>query len=97
MYFYFSLDVILSWNVDLTTTAVTLSSYQIYSCHTSSQISQLEILPVWKKVGDVAALQLPMACRLRKFEKHKSYHFILRIVDSLQRLGPFSDCASVDI
>lgn len=96
-FFFFFLDVILSWNVDLTTTTTTLSSYQIYSCNTSNQISQLEVSPVWKKIGDVAAMQLPMAVRLRKFEKHNSYHFVLRVVDGLRRLGPFSDCASVDI
>lgn len=52
---------------------------------------------VWKKVGDIKALPLPMACYLSQFVEDETYHFIIRAVDSQKRLGDFSIPAGIKL
>lgn len=52
---------------------------------------------VWKKVGDIKALPLPMACYLSQFIEDETYHFIIRAVDSQKRLGDFSIPAGIKL
>ena len=45
---------------------------------------------LWKKVGDVRALPLPMACTLTQFSEGNNYHFAVRAVDIHSRKGQYS-------
>jgi hypothetical protein len=46
---------------------------------------------LWKKIGVVKALPLPMACTLTQFSSGSRYQFAVRAVDTSERAGPFSD------
>lgn len=55
--------IVLSWNMKLSTQHAEIASYQIYACQESLATSPGKTSS-WKKVGDVKALPLPMACTL---------------------------------
>ncbi|XP_014288333.1 uncharacterized protein [Halyomorpha halys] len=70
--------------------------YQLYSyeerCNRNSSDD------IWKKVGgDINAIQLPILCNISQFIEDTTYHFIVRAVDSQNRLGDFSIPASINI
>lgn len=52
----------LSWSMQLNKSFEEIASYQLYAYQESSNVSPNSSL--WKKVGDVKALPLPMACTL---------------------------------
>jgi hypothetical protein len=54
-------------------------------------------MSLWKKVGDVNALPLPMACTLTQFMKGNKYHFAIRAQDIHSRVGLFSDPQSITL
>lgn len=85
--------IVLSWNMDLIPTEhAVVSSYQIYAYQESGQ---LPATTLWKKVGDVKALPLPMACTLTQFMKGNKYHFAVRAQDIHTRVGTFSEAQSI--
>eukprot|EP00088_Acartia_fossae_P049193 TRINITY_DN5405_c0_g1_i2.p1 TRINITY_DN5405_c0_g1~~TRINITY_DN5405_c0_g1_i2.p1 ORF type:complete len:634 (-),score=194.89 TRINITY_DN5405_c0_g1_i2:195-2021(-) len=88
--------VVLKWNmlVDLLAHEPVIS-YQIFA-YQELPNSKPETT-AWKRVGDVKALPLPMACTLKQFSQGNKYHFAVRAVDSLKRLGPFSDPTSISV
>jgi hypothetical protein len=70
-----------------------IGSYQIFAYQeTPGQVANPTL---WKKVGDVKALALPMACTLTQFLKGNKYHFAVRAKDGHTRLGYFSDPQSI--
>ena len=71
----------------------TISSYQIYAYQ--ERAVQPVVSTLWKKVGDVKALDLPMACTLTQFSKGNKYHFAVRARDQHGRVGSFSDPLSI--
>lgn len=89
--------IVLSWCVaetDLTCAAV--DSYHLYAFHqdnSSSNPSQQH----WKKIGEVKALPLPMACTLTQFQSGSTYHFAVRARDIYGRFGVFCEpqCTNV--
>ena len=75
-------------NLNLTIHA-SIASYQIYA------YQERVVSTLWKKVGDVKALDLPMACDLTQFSKGNKYHFAVRARDCHSRVGNFSDPLSI--
>ena len=95
IYSYIS-GIILSWNMNLNLTIhATIQSYQIYAYQERANSPVVSTL--WKKVGDVKALDLPMACTLTQFSKGNKYHFAVRARDSHGRVGSFSDALSISL
>nr|CCX34999.1 windei [Blattella germanica] len=79
--------IVLSWNMTLTSEYDEIASYQLYAYQEGSAQPSTTL---WKKVGDVKALPLPMACTLTQFMEGHKYHFAVRAVDVHMRVGPFS-------
>jgi len=82
--------IVLSWTMKLASEHAEIASYQIYACQESLATSPGKISP-WKKVGDVKALPLPMACTLSQFTQGNRYFFIVRAVDAVGRCGNFCE------
>ena len=58
----FVAGIVLSWNMALSDKFAEIASYQLYAYQEVSGVAPNSTL--WKKVGDVRALPLPMACTL---------------------------------
>src|SRR5438105_36491 len=54
--------IVLSWNLVLNDSHAEISRYQVVDYHQNSRNAPTHLL--WKKVGQVNALPLPMACTL---------------------------------
>lgn len=88
--------VVLSWNMTLNLLDhATIASYQLYAYQEIS--GSVPDKSLWKKVGDVKALPLPMACTLKQFSNGNRYHFAVRACDTSKRQGEFSAPASISI
>ena len=86
--------IVLSWNMTLSpATHAIIASYQIYAYQETA--AQTPTATLWKKVGDVKALPLPMACTLTQFLKGNKYHFAVRAKDVHGRVGFFSEPQSI--
>lgn len=89
--------IVLSWCVAETDqTCAAVDSYHLYAFHqdnSSSNPSQQH----WKKIGEVKALPLPMACTLTQFQSGSTYHFAVRAKDIYGRFGSFCEpqCTNV--
>ncbi|XP_021359853.1 activating transcription factor 7-interacting protein 1-like isoform X1 [Mizuhopecten yessoensis] len=84
-----SQGIVLSWNMTLNQTPhADVASYQLFAYQEGSTHPTTAL---WKKVGDVKALPLPMACTLTQFQEGNRYHFAVRAVDVHTRVGPFSE------
>lgn len=85
--------IVLSWNFNVMINQhEEVESYQIYAYQETS-LSPLSKL--WKKIGDVKALPLPMACTLTQFTKGNKYHFAVRAKDVHSRVGNYSNPQSI--
>ena len=88
--------IVLSWNLAYTVgTHANILSYQLYAYQETP--GQRPDSSLWKKVGDVKALPLPMACTLTQFNNGNKYHFAVRALDCHNRLGPFSDPQNIKL
>ena len=56
--------IVLSWNLKLGPNHAEIQTYQIYACQEPLFNNQKSGNASWKRVGDVKALPLPMACTL---------------------------------
>ncbi|XP_057699295.1 activating transcription factor 7-interacting protein 1 isoform X2 [Corythoichthys intestinalis] len=89
--------IVLSWCVSETDqSCAAVESYHLYAYHqdnSNSNSSQQH----WKKIGEVKALPLPMACTLTQFQSGSTYHFAVRAKDIYGRFGPFCEpqCTNV--
>ncbi|XP_071105052.1 activating transcription factor 7-interacting protein 1-like isoform X2 [Haliotis cracherodii] len=89
-----SQGIVLSWNMTLQDNHAEIASYQLFAYQESSAPPSTTL---WKKVGDVKALPLPMACTLTQFQEGNKYHFAVRAVDNHTRLGDFSDPSTIHL
>lgn len=81
--------IVLSWKMPYKLEIYEIiASYQLYAYQETSSPPSSDM---WRKVGDVKALALPMACTLTQFADGNKYYFAVRAVDILKRIGPFSD------
>ncbi|XP_032686075.1 activating transcription factor 7-interacting protein 1 isoform X2 [Odontomachus brunneus] len=80
--------IVLSWNMQLTDKYADIASYQLYAYQEVAGVTPSTSL--WKKVGDVRALPLPMACTLTQFSEGNNYYFAVRAVDTHSRKGQYS-------
>lgn len=87
-----SSGIVLLWNMSLFNSHAEIATYQLFAYQESNQAVTSSL---WKKVGDVKALPLPMACTLTQFVEGHKYHFAVRAVDVHGRIGPFSDPSSI--
>lgn len=89
--------IVLSWCVSETDhSCAAVESYHLYAYHqdnSNSNSSQQH----WKKIGEVKALPLPMACTLTQFQSGSTYHFAVRAKDIYGRFGSFCEpqCTNV--
>lgn len=87
--------IILQWkmpyNLDL---YESIASYQLYAYQETSALPSTDM---WRKVGDVKALALPMACTLTQFADKNKYYFAVRSVDVHKRIGAFSDPEEISL
>ncbi|KAK4298236.1 hypothetical protein Pmani_029419 [Petrolisthes manimaculis] len=87
-------SIVLSWTMAITEDHESIASYQLYAYQEGTTPPSPGL---WKKVGSVKALDLPMACTLTQFMPGHVYHFAVRAVDIKSRLGPFSDPRSIKL
>ncbi|KAG8228636.1 hypothetical protein J437_LFUL008287 [Ladona fulva] len=87
--------IVLSWNMTNNTPHEEIASYQLYAYQEGTNTPPSPSL--WKKVGDVKALPLPMACTLTQFADGHRYHFAVRALDVHGRVGEFSVPGTIDL
>lgn len=81
--------IVISWKIEgyQEDSYEEIASYQLYAYQETNSPPNTAL---WKKIGDVKALPLPMACTLTQFMAGFKYYFAVRAVDVRSRLGPFS-------
>ncbi|XP_061627443.1 activating transcription factor 7-interacting protein 1 isoform X2 [Phyllopteryx taeniolatus] len=89
--------IVLSWCVSETDqSCAAVESYHLYAYHQDNSNSNSG-QQHWKKIGEVKALPLPMACTLTQFQSGSTYHFAVRAKDIYGRFGSFCEpqCTNV--
>ncbi|XP_076181943.1 fibronectin-III type domain-containing protein windei isoform X2 [Ptiloglossa arizonensis] len=87
--------IVLSWNMSLSDKHADIASYQLYAYQEVAGIPPN--ISLWKKVGDVRALPLPMACTLTQFSEGNNYYFAVRAVDTHSRKGQYSTPGNISL
>ncbi|XP_018091783.1 activating transcription factor 7-interacting protein 2 isoform X2 [Xenopus laevis] len=86
--------IALSWTVSkIDPNCAPAESYCLYVHKVDPSVEKI----LWKKIGEIKALPLPMGCTLTQFEDGSTYIFTLRAKDSYGRFGPLCDIQSVTL
>lgn len=87
--------IVLSWQFGkMTNEYEEVQYYQIFAYQEGPELPQSRL---WKKIGDVKALPLPMACTLTQFSEGNRYHFAVRAQDIHLRVGGYSAPQSISL
>lgn len=89
--------IVLSWSVaEADRSCAAVDSYHLYAFHQDNSNSSAA-QQHWKKIGEVNALPLPMACTLTQFQSGSTYYFAVRAKDIYGRFGTFCEpqCTNV--
>lgn len=86
--------IALSWNI--THADPSCAAAQVY-CLYVHQENTNHSKKLWKKIGEIKALPLPMACTLTQFIDDATYSFVLRAKDACGRFGPLCDIQSTTL
>ena len=86
----------IEWNLTLTDKHARIEKYELF---TYKEETVMPVESLWKKVGDIPALSLSMACILNPFAAKvgAKYFVTIRAVDVHKRVGRFSDPCIVHI
>lgn len=88
--------IVLSWNLrPCDSSPTSIDNYELFACQDGAESATPPIM--WRKIGTVKALPLPMACTLSQFSSGNKYHFAVRAVDESECAGPFSDPCSISL
>eukprot|EP00063_Salmo_salar_P073863 XP_014048698.1 PREDICTED: activating transcription factor 7-interacting protein 1-like isoform X3 [Salmo salar] len=89
--------IVLSWSVtEVDRSCAAVDSYHLYAYHQDHSGPSTPPL-LWKKIGEVKALALPMACTLTQFVSGSKYYFAVRARDMYGRFGPFCEPQCTDV
>lgn len=92
--------IVLSWCVaEADRNCAAVDSYHLYAYHQESPAGAASAANAshWKKIGEVKALPLPMACTLTQFVSGSTYYFAVRGRDVHGRFGPFCEPQCTDV
>ncbi|XP_026088999.1 activating transcription factor 7-interacting protein 1 isoform X1 [Carassius auratus] len=94
--------IVLSWCVAETDrNCAAVDTYHLYAYHQDHQGAAsgtgASAQSLWKKIGEVKALPLPMACTLTQFVSGSTYYFAVRAKDVYGRFGPFCEPQCTDV
>ena len=82
---------ILMWNVPPNSKVTDINSFEVFALMVTPD-EQEKSLARWVKVGQLKAIKLPMACRIRRLlgKKASLHHFIVRAIGNDGQTGPYS-------
>ncbi len=78
--------------MDVKAAHAAVKKYQIFAYQEAAAPPTVDL---WKSVGAVNALKLPMACTLTQFQAGHKYHFSVRAEDEHGRVGDFCQAQTV--
>ncbi|XP_056390702.1 activating transcription factor 7-interacting protein 2 [Hyla sarda] len=86
--------IALSWNItNVDPSCAPATAYCLY-VHQGDPNNPKKL---WKKIGEIKALPLPMACTLTQFLEDTTYSFAMRAKDANGRFGPLCDIQSTTL
>ncbi|XP_036053675.1 activating transcription factor 7-interacting protein 2 [Onychomys torridus] len=82
--------IALTWNIPkVNPKCAPVDSYHLFLCYENSNHL------TWKKIAEIKALPLPMACTLSQFLASNKYYFTVQSKDIFGRYGPFCNIKSI--
>ncbi|XP_049991808.1 activating transcription factor 7-interacting protein 2 isoform X2 [Alexandromys fortis] len=82
--------IALAWNVPkVNPKCAPVESYHLFLCYENSNHL------TWRKIAEIQALPLPMACTVSQFLASNRYYFTLQSKDIFGRYGPFCNIKSL--
>ncbi|XP_073398936.1 activating transcription factor 7-interacting protein 2 [Dendrobates tinctorius] len=86
--------IALSWNVNSVDLGCAPAKVYCLYVHQGDPNNPKKL---WKKIGEIKALPLPMACTLTQFVDDTTYSFAMRAKDADGRFGPLCDIQSTTL
>ncbi|GFU28487.1 activating transcription factor 7-interacting protein 1, partial [Nephila pilipes] len=87
--------IILKWEMPLYAPPNAYAKFDSYELFWYEELENMQAdSQLWKSIGSVQALALPMACTLTKFKDNTRHHFAVRAMDIYKRYGEYSNPVS---